>query len=122
MSGPKQIGVVKERVINLLNLKIEEGSPILCGESNIEHMKADHPDDYNKYGSHLKDIINNPTYVAKHPKKDSIEYIKVFTNGDEHVLVAVRATTRGSIFARTLFVMDPEKVEKYENKKAFIKY
>ncbi|MPM89771.1 hypothetical protein SDC9_136883 [bioreactor metagenome] len=117
------VGRLNKRIIDEFNLNINENQEIFCGQSNREHMKSEHPEDYDKYGEYIEEIINNPTYIAKHPKKSSIEYIKVYiTDKDEHVLVAVRATGKGKLFARTLFVMDPIKVEKYKNKNALILY
>lgn len=117
------VGKVNKRIIDEFNLTIDENQEILCGQSNRDHMKSEHPEDYEKYGKYIEDIISNPTYIAKHPKKTSIEYIKVYvTDNNNHVLVAVRATGKGKLFARTLFVMDPVKVEKYKNKNALISY
>ncbi|MGL6106659.1 PBECR2 nuclease fold domain-containing protein [Romboutsia sp.] len=117
------VGKLNKRIINEFSLNINENQDIFCGESNREHMKSEHPEDYKKYGEYIQDIISNPTYIAKHPKKNSIEYIKVYIIEDNnHVLVAVRATGKGKLFARTLFVMDPIKVEKYKSKNALIPY
>lgn len=117
---PEKIGEIKEVVITVLNLSLNPDTPIFVGETNIEHMKSEHPEDFEKYGGKLAEILENPDYVAKHPKKDSIEYIKVFYDEekDDHVLVAVRASKTGIYYARTLFVMGTEKVEKYTNKGA----
>lgn len=123
MGDIEKVGKITRRVIDEFGLEIEEGQAILCGEGNREHMKTRHPKDYEKYGDKIGIILDNPTYIAKHPKKDSIEYIKLFPTEDgEHVLVAVRATGKGILFARTLFVMSPIKVEKYKNKNVLIEY
>ncbi|WP_276666177.1 PBECR2 nuclease fold domain-containing protein [Caldibacillus debilis] len=78
-------------------------------------MKSEHPEDFAKYGNKLSEILKNPDYIAKHPKKDSIEYIKIFFDEDkeDYVLVAVRASFSGKFYARSLFVMNDEKVRKY---------
>jgi len=81
-------------------------------------MKKQHPNDYNRYFSFIEDIISNPDYVAKHPEKDSIEFIKLYS--PDHVLVAVRVSSSGNMYARTLFVMNPNKVEKYIRKNYMI--
>ncbi|GMK49136.1 hypothetical protein PghCCS26_62660 [Paenibacillus glycanilyticus] len=109
-----QIGTIKPREITLLKLSIAPGTPIYCGEPNIQHMKDEHPEDYAKYGHLLADIIQSPDYVATH-KNGAIQYIKEFTeqNSKDKVLVAVRATGRGTYFSRTLFVMSEEKWDKY---------
>lgn len=61
----KQIGMVNYKVIELLDLNYKEELPIFLGDSNIEHMKKQHFEDYEKYGEDIKNIINNPTYVAR---------------------------------------------------------
>ena len=111
------IGTLTKNVINEFGLTLKEGQPIYIGNSNLNHMQTEHPEDFEKYGNKIIEIINDPDYIAKHPNKknSAIEYIKVYTSEDnQHVLVAVRATGSGTLFARTLFVMDNEKVEKYK--------
>jgi hypothetical protein len=107
----QQIGVLSARTIALLGLPLKPNTPILIGDRNIEHMKKEHPEDFDKYSMHIDGIIANPHYVAPHPD-GSIQYIKEF---DDRVLVAVRTTTRGKLFARTLFVMSDVKWDKYLN-------
>lgn len=117
---PEKIGEVNEIVISVLNLSLDPDTPIFVGETNLEHMKSEHPEDFEKYGGKLAEILESPDYVAKHPKKDSIEYIKKFYDEekDDYVLVAVRASKIGIYYARTLFVMGDEKVKKYSKKNA----
>lgn len=118
----KQIGKVDKRVIELLNLYIEEGLPIILGDSNIEHMKRQHLEDYNKYGDDIEEIINNPTYVAKNPNQGSIEYIKEYKIDNDFVLVAVRISNKGTMFAKTLFRMTERKKNIYLKKGYAKKY
>ena len=54
----KLIGKVNKRVIQLLGLNYKEELPIILGDSNIEHMKRQHPLDYEKYGKDIKNIID----------------------------------------------------------------
>ena len=77
----KQIGKLNKKVIELLDLEYKSEIPIILGDSNIEHMKRQHPNDYEKYGQDIKEIINHPTYVAKNPNQGSIEYIKEYKIG-----------------------------------------
>ena len=120
----KILGTLNKFIIDEFHLNLKEGQPIYIGESNLNHIKSEHPADFELYSDKLEEIINTPDYIAKHPKKNSaIEYIKIYKNeNNDHVLVAVRATGSGTLFARTLFVMDKEKVEKYKNKNALIPY
>ena len=110
-----QIGKVNKKVIKLLNLEYKEELPIILGDTNIEHMKRQHPNDYDKYGNKIKDIINNPTYVAKNPNQGSIEYIKEYKVDNEFILVAVRISNKGTMFAKTMFKMTERKINIYLN-------
>jgi hypothetical protein len=117
---PEKVGEIKGIVISVLSLSLDPDTPIFLGETNLEHMKSEHPADFEKYGGKLAEILANPDYVAKHPNKDSIEYIKKFYDEEkeDYVLVAVRASKIGMYYARTLFVMGDEKVGKYRAKDA----
>ncbi|MCX8002613.1 MAG: PBECR2 nuclease fold domain-containing protein [Anoxybacillus mongoliensis] len=121
---PKTVGVINQQVIQKLGLHITENTPIMLGKTNIEHMKSEHPNDFRKYFKYLPDILSAPDYIAKHPNKTSIEYIKTFYDEDkkDYVLVAVRASNNNVFYARSLFVMSDEKIEKYRRKGALIKY
>lgn len=112
----KQIGVVNKKVIKLLNLNYEKELPVILGDTNVEHMKREHLQDYNKYGKDIEDIINNPTYVAKNPNQGSIEYIKEYKFDNDFVLVAVRISNKGTMFAKTLFRMTEKKKNIYLSK------
>ncbi|MGN1271277.1 MAG: PBECR2 nuclease fold domain-containing protein [Clostridia bacterium] len=117
-----QVGKLNQKVIKLLNLEYKNEIPIILGNSNIEHMKRQHPSDYERYGHDIEKIINSPTYVAKNPKQDSIEYIKEYKKDNKFVLVAVRVSNRGNLFARTLFTMTDRKKNIYLNKGYAKKY
>lgn len=119
----KNVGKLNNKVIKLLNLSITEELPIILTESSIEHIKSNHEEDYLMYGSKIKDIINNPTYIARNPKQGSIEYIKEYkVNNSEYVLVAVRASSKGQMFVRTMFKMTMKKINTYLNSGYAVKY
>lgn len=109
----KKIGTLRKEILKLFGIELENDLPILIGELNIEHIKNEHPEDYAKYGNSISEILNNPTYVAKHPEKTSLEYIKEYMQGEELVLVAVRITPNQTSFVKTMFVMSEEKKKKY---------
>ena len=109
----KQIGKVNKKVIKILGLEYKEELPIILGDANIEHMKRQHMEDYKKYGKDISKIIENPTYIAKNPNQGSIEYIKEYKINDEFVLVAVRISNKGTMFAKTLFTMTERKKNIY---------
>ena len=118
----KQIGKVSKKVIKILGLKYQKEEPIFIGEANIRHMKEEHPNDFEKYGADIEDIIKNPTYLARNEKKKSIEFIKEYKIENEYVLIAVRVSSRNVHFARTMYVMADEKVKKYFKHKYFFRF
>ena len=97
-----QIGEISQRVIDLLQLDIEAGTPIYIGDSNLKHMRKSHPKDFKKYGSRLERILSEPDYVGLYDD-NSIEYIKAF---GMYIKVAVRITQGGEYYARTLYHVD----------------
>ena len=109
----KQVGIVNKKVIDLLGLTYKEELPIILGDTNIEHMKRQHAEDYKKYGKDIENIIKKPTYVARNPNQGSIEYIKEYKINNEFVLVAVRISNKGTMFAKTLFTITERKKNIY---------
>ena len=103
----KQVGIITTDVIRILGLSIAPNTPIYLGETNISHMLSEHEEDYNLYGEMIEEIIAAPTYLGYW--KGSIEYIKEFS---QYVKVAVRVSSDNLYFARTLYTMNPDRVEK----------
>ena len=101
-----KVGFLDQSVISLLDLDINP-TDIFLGQTNIEHMKKEHPEDYDKYYALLSEILSSPDFVGKHPSKGSIEFIKSL---DEHVMVAVRASGSGKLFVRSLYEINIEKL------------
>lgn len=54
----KQIGKLNQKVIELLDLEYKSEIPIILGDSNIEHMKRQHPNDYERYGQDIQKNTN----------------------------------------------------------------
>ena len=104
----KQVGVISLQIIDILGLDISSDTPIYLSESNINHMHTAHEADYNRYGYMIEEIIAHPTYVGY--KKGTIEYVKEVS---EYVKVAVRVSSDGLYFARTIYTMNPDKVERF---------
>ncbi len=118
-NGIWKVGELSYRVIKLLGLSLQEGSPIYIGKENIRHIKKFHLRDFQKYGKDINKIISFPTYISRNPKKNSIEYIKVYRDKGDYVLVVVRQSSSGILYIRTLFIMSYEKIAKYWIKKVF---
>ena len=108
-----EVGKLSQRVISLLNLPLKAGQSILLGESNIAHMISRHPGDYARYGQYIPQILSQPDYVGENPKDGSIEYVKEFQINGEYVKVAVRLSGGGTLYARSLYVLSPNRVQNF---------
>ncbi len=106
----EEVGRLSARVIELLELQLQENQPIYIGDSNISHMKRKHPTDYARYGGYISDILLSPDYVGENPTDGSIEYVKEFLVDDEFVKVAVRLSGGGALYARSLYVLNHNRV------------
>jgi len=109
----KMVGQISSDVIRVLGLDADSGTPIYMGESNIQHMMQRHPNDYIKYGDKIPDILNHPDYVGTNPSDGSIEYVKEFLIDGEYVKVAVRISGTGKYYARSLYVLNPNRVRNF---------
>lgn len=115
--GARKVGVVTEKIIKLLSLEnINIDAPIYLGDSNIEHMKSKHPDDFLKYGSDISNIICNADYVGVNNKDNSIEYVKEYIIDNEYVKVAVRVSKSDKLYARTLYILNNNRVQDFIRK------
>ena len=109
----KRIGFFSSNVIRTLGLDIPAGTPIYVADSNIDHMKTSHPEDFKKYGSELKNIIANPDYVGKNVKDNSIEFTKEYFVNGEYVKVAVRVSSQNVYFASSMYVLNSNRVKNF---------
>lgn len=110
------IGYISPSVIKTLNLAIDPNTPVYIGESNIEHIKNRHPYEYDKYYRDIGIIINSPDYVGLNPKDNSILFVKTYKIDSEYVRVAVKITSGGRCFAKTLHTLSTCNAERYLEK------
>lgn len=110
---PGKVGVLSKAVIVSLGLSIRPGRAILLGETNIAHMQARHPADFARYAAFLPEIIASPDYIGQNPKDQSIEFVKEFVSYEEYVKVAVRVSTNGNLYARSLYVLNRQRVNNF---------
>lgn len=111
-----KVSFIRDEVLRLCTsnkLTFTLNQPIFISEGNEEHIKKDHPIEYEKYFSELSNILDDPDYLGVHPNGRSIQYFKFFGDGPERVLVAVRATNKGKLFVRSLYSVTEEKFNGY---------
>lgn len=117
----RRVGGFSQKIIDLLQLEIEEGTPILIGESNVEHIKKRHPYEYEKYFEDIENIVKNPDYVGLNPKDKSVAFVKEFFIDSEYVRVAVRVNGNNKCFVKTLHLLSTCNAERYIEKGTLIK-
>jgi hypothetical protein len=106
----EKIGEFSAEVIELLNLDIPTGTAILVGESNTDHMKRRHPEDFRKYYGRIGKILDSPDFAGINPSDNSVEFIKAF---GKHVKVAVRIAHDGEYYARSLYSITSKRVSNF---------
>lgn len=109
----KKIGEFSAKVIETLELDIPVGTPIYIADSNMEHMKISHPKDFDKYGKELETIITFPDYVGKNSKDNSIEFTKEYLLNNDYVKVAVRVSLHNIYYARSLYILNANRVKNF---------
>ena len=110
------VGVVSETIKNMLGIPSSSDNTIYMGATNISHMETSHPADYAKYKNQIRNILAHPDYVGLNPKDGSIEYVKSFVIDDEYVKVAVRVSSGGRYYARSIYVLKKRRVENFIKK------
>lgn len=109
------VGQVTDYVATLLGVVLPQDRNIYFADSNRAHMEQSHPEDFAKFGDRLSDILHHPDYVGQNPKDGSIEYVKEFfvEAENEYVKVAVRLSRSERFFARTLYVLNRNRVRNF---------
>ncbi|GAA0211168.1 PBECR2 nuclease fold domain-containing protein [Selenomonas dianae] len=108
------IAHITQEIIDLLGLPCQGNTPIYLGQTNRAHMQSRHPQDYQKYQEYIGLILTEPEYVGVNPSDQSIEYVRAFQiDAHEYVKVAVRVSLSGRYYARTLYVLNPNRVHNF---------
>jgi hypothetical protein len=108
-----KIGEISQTVIEALKIDITPGTSILIGDTNIAHMKLKHGADYDKYGDQIHEIITDPDYVGINPSDTSLEFVKKIGTDEDYVKVAVRISSQGKHFARSLYVLNTNRTQDF---------
>lgn len=109
-----KIGILTKEIANLINLNIKECDIILWEDrfKYIEKHKVNFKseEDFVKHVKAIPNIIQNPDYVGRHPKDNSIQYIKQL---DELMIVAIRIKNKGSLCFRTAYPLTHKQLDDY---------
>lgn len=107
------VGQVNAHVEALLSLTVPDDRNIYISPGNIAHMQSSHPQDFARYGADIELILAAPDYVGQNPKDGSIEYVKEYRVNNDFVKVAVRLSGGSRYYARSLYVLNNNRVKNY---------
>jgi hypothetical protein len=110
------VGCITQEVIDILKLNVKTNTPIYIGDSNIEHIKNRHRYEFDKYFNDIECILNSPDYVGLNPKDGSVLYVKLYEINGEYIRIAVKITSSGRCFAKTLHLLSTCNAERYIEK------
>jgi len=109
-----KIGELQEHIIKSLNLNREK-CDIVMWEDRFKYIHKhicdfNTEEDFKACISCIPEIISNPDYIAKHPTKNSLEFIKQL---DELMIVVVRIKAKGNLAFRTAYPLTKEQLQDY---------
>ncbi len=119
-----KIGELTKEYIDILGLNIKPRT-IIMWEDRFQYIHKhikDFDGDKNQFDvcmSRIPEIIDDPDYIALHPTKGSIEFIK---RVDKLMIVVIRIKQSGSLAFRTAFPLSEEQLNDYIKCGSAIKY
>lgn len=66
---------------------------VIITEERINHIKERHPNDYEKYYTYMREVIEIPDYIIGGNKPNSALILKEFSNGEEQFKTILRIIT-----------------------------
>lgn len=66
---------------------------VIITEERINHIKERHPNDYEKYYTYMREVIETPDYIIGGNKPNSALILKEFLNGEEQFKTILRIIT-----------------------------
>lgn len=122
----KQSGIFKWIIIGVIVIGIA-GAALGDKDNSVKRVDSSedtiqkesrkrHPYEYEKYLPDTGLIINSPDYVGLSPKDSSMLFVKLYEIADEYVRVAVRISSSGRCYAKTLHILSTCNAERYIEK------
>lgn len=66
---------------------------VIITDERIGHIKERHPNDYECYCEHLREIIENPQYIIETRNPNTVFILSEFNGGSEKFKTILRITT-----------------------------
>ena len=65
--------------------------------------------------------IGSPDYIGVNQKDDSVEFVKEYFVAGDFVKVAVRVSAKNNYYARSLYILNPNRVKNFIAKGTLVK-
>ena len=83
------VGMINREIFKVVTKDILTEEVIITNE-RIEHIKNNHPGDYEGFGDYLKEMVESPDYILEANKPHSAMILKSFANGAELFKTIIR--------------------------------
>ncbi len=83
------IGKIDKNIYKCITEDIRTDEVIITDE-RIQHIKDRHPNDYERYCTYMREIIEKPEYIIEANKENSALILKSFVYGDEKFKTVLR--------------------------------
>lgn len=86
------VGKINREIFKVVTSDIQTDEVIITAE-RIQHIKNNHPGDYESFGIYLQEIVEAPDYILEANKPRSAMILKSFSDGAELFKTIIRFNT-----------------------------
>lgn len=86
------IGKIDPRIYNCISEDIVSDEVIIT-DNQIEHIKERHPNDYERFSSYFRDIVQNPDYIIETSKSNTALILKEIRTNHQIFKTVLRLAT-----------------------------
>lgn len=90
--GVHTVGRIDKNIYKCITDDIKTDEVIITDE-RIQHVKDNHPNDFERYCEYMKEIVENPDYIIEANKPKTALILKEFNSGKELFKTVLRLTT-----------------------------
>lgn len=66
---------------------------VIITDERIAHIKARHPNDFERYAEYIKDAVEDPSYIIEDSRPNTAMLLKHIKSEDQHFRLALRLAT-----------------------------
>ncbi len=98
---------------------------VVITEERIQHIKGEHPNDYERYSQFITDMLERPQYILADKVPDTAVILQEFNCADEHFRLILKLAVDGDEFYKknsiiTFMKISEKKFDKYLRNKIIL--